>query len=160
MFAIRRYRAGDLESVMTLHRICLEQVGLRPGDGVWYDDDLPRIEQVYLADRGEFLMGESDERVVAMGGLRRVDDDVAEMTRMRVHPDCQGRGYGTRMLAALEARAVELGYGRVRGDTTLNQPAAIALYKGHGWYELDRKTVGALTVVYGEKVLRPVRVSD
>jgi ribosomal protein S18 acetylase RimI-like enzyme len=157
-FRLRRYRRSDLDAVKSLHRIGLAQVGLAPGDGVYYDDDFPRIHQVYLADRGEFLVGEisgagTGARLVAMGGLRRIDDETAEICRMRTHPEFQRRGYGTRMLRALEARAVELGYGRLRLDTTLNQTAAWALYLRHGWREVARETVGDLTVLYGEKSL-------
>jgi hypothetical protein len=57
------------------------------------------------------------------------------------------------MLAELEARAVELGYRRLCGDTTLNQAVAIELYTRHGWRETHRKTVGALTVIFFEKQL-------
>ncbi|GII03758.1 GNAT family N-acetyltransferase [Planobispora takensis] len=151
---IRRYRWSDLEAVWALHQICLAQVGLQPGDGVWYDDDFPRIHEVYLADRGEFLVGEiPGGRVVAMGGLRRIDDTTAEMCRMRVHPEFQRRGYGARMVSALEIRAIALGYSRLRGDTTLNQPAAIELYRKYGWHEVRREERGGCVVVYGEKDL-------
>ncbi|MFC4062525.1 GNAT family N-acetyltransferase [Planomonospora corallina] len=155
-FRIRRYRWSDLEAVCALHQICLAQVGLAPGDGVWYDDDFPKINEVYLADRGEFLVGEAGGRVVSMGGLRRVDDETAEMCRLRVHPEHQRRGYGARMVAALEGRAVELGYTRLRGDTTLNQPAAIELYRKYGWREIRREERGGCVVLYGEKDLTGV----
>ena len=49
-FRIRRYRWSDLEAVWALHRIGLAQVGLAPGDGVYYDHDLPRIHEIYLGD--------------------------------------------------------------------------------------------------------------
>ncbi|GAA3118243.1 GNAT family N-acetyltransferase [Planomonospora alba] len=153
---IRRYRWSDLEAVCALHQICLAQVGLAPGDGVWYDDDFPRINEIYLADRGEFLVGEVSGRVVSMAGLRRVDDETAEMCRLRVHPEFQRRGYGARMVSALEARAVELGYTRLRGDTTLNQPAAIELYRKYGWREIRREERGGCVVLYGEKDLTGV----
>lgn len=156
-FRIRRYRWSDLEAVGTLHHICLAQVGLAPGDGVYYDDDFPRIHEIYLAAGGEFLVGEIGGRVVAMGGLRRVDATTAEVCRLRVHPEFQRRGLGTRMLRALEARAVELGYRRLCGDTTLNQRAALVLYQRAGWRETGRKQVGHLTVVYGEKELYPAQ---
>ncbi|GGS97306.1 GNAT family N-acetyltransferase [Planobispora rosea] len=152
-FEIRRYRWSDLESVWALHRICLAQVGLAPGDGVWYDDDFPRINEIYLADRGEFLVGEVSGRVVAMGGIRRVDDETAEMCRLRVHPEFQRRGYGARVVSVLEIRALELGYRRLRGDTTLNQHAAIELYRKYGWREIRREERGGCVVVYGEKEL-------
>ncbi|MCG5216305.1 GNAT family N-acetyltransferase [Streptosporangium sp. KLBMP 9127] len=155
---IRRYRWSDLEAVWALHQICLAQVGLASGDGVYYEDDFPRINEVYLADRGEFLVGEDDEgdgapRIVAMGGLRRIDAQAAEMCRLRVHPEFQRRGYGERILLALESRAIVLGYQTVRGDTTLNQSAAIALYHKYGWREISRADVGGLVVIYGEKNL-------
>ncbi|MEU9831030.1 GNAT family N-acetyltransferase [Streptosporangium sp. NPDC048047] len=151
---VRRYRWSDLESVWALHQICLAQVGLAPGDGVYYEDDFPRIHEIYLADRGEFLVGEVDGgRVVAMGGLRRIDDRTAEMCRIRVHPEFQRRGFGAGIVAELEARAIVLGYTRLRGDTTLNQPAAIELYRKYGWREISREERGGCVVIYGEKEL-------
>ncbi len=149
---IRRYRWSDLESVWALHRICLAQVGLAPGDGVYYEDDFPRINEIYLADRGEFLVGEAaGGRIVAMGGLRRVDSETAEMCRMRVHPEFQRRGFGERMVTELEIRAAELGYLRLCGDTTLNQLAAIELYRKCGWRETRREGRGEHVVIYMEK---------
>ncbi|MDA0634600.1 GNAT family N-acetyltransferase [Nonomuraea sp. MCN248] len=153
---IRRYRWSDLDTLLTLHQICLAEVGLVPGDGVYYDDDFPRIQEIYLACGGDFLVGETGGRVVAMGGLKPVDSETAEVCRLRVHPDVQRRGFGEAMLSALERRAAELGFQRLRGDTTLNQGAALALYERHGWREVSRERVGALTVVYGEKRLPPV----
>ncbi|WP_214325605.1 GNAT family N-acetyltransferase [Nonomuraea sediminis] len=157
---IRRYRWSDLDTILALHRVCLAEVGLVPGDGVYYDDDFPRIQEIYLACGGDFLVGEVDGRVVAMGGLKPIDAETAEVCRLRVHPEQQRRGYGAAMLEALEARAVELGFHSVRGDTTLNQGAALALYERSGWRELSRTRVGELTVIYGEKRLLPALAQD
>ncbi|MEV4568961.1 GNAT family N-acetyltransferase [Nonomuraea sp. NPDC049419] len=157
---IRRYRWSDLDTLLALHRICLAEVGLVPGDGVYYDDDFPRIQEIYLACGGDFLVGEVGSRIVAMGGLKPVDTATAEVCRLRVHPEFQRRGFGAAMLAAIERRAVELGFQRVRGDTTLNQEAALALYQRRGWRELSRERVGELTVIYGEKRLVPRAVIE
>ncbi|GAA1298230.1 GNAT family N-acetyltransferase [Planotetraspora silvatica] len=151
---IRQYRWSDLDAVWTLHQIGLAQVGLLPGDGVYYDDDFPRISEVYLADRGDFLIGEvAGSGIVAMGGLRRVDDQTAEMCRLRVHPEYQRRGYGAQIMEALEQRAGRLGYTLLRGDTTLQQVAALELYRKSGWRELRREVRGDTVVLYGEKRL-------
>ncbi|GAA4558116.1 GNAT family N-acetyltransferase [Planotetraspora kaengkrachanensis] len=151
---IRQYRWSDLDAVWTLHQIGLAQVGLLPGDGVYYDDDFPRISEVYLADRGDFLIGEVvGSGIVAMGGLRRVDEQTAEMCRLRVHPAHQRRGYGGQIMAALEQRAGQLGYSLLRGDTTLQQVAAVELYRKSGWRELRREVRGNAVVLYGEKRL-------
>ncbi|MFC4534059.1 GNAT family N-acetyltransferase [Sphaerisporangium dianthi] len=152
--SLRRYRWSDREAVWDLHRTCLAQVGIIDGDGVYYEDDIPRINQVYLADRGEFLVGEVEGAgIVAMGGLRRIDGETAEMCRLRVHPDFQRRGFATLVLEALERSAVRLGYHALRGDTTLGQGAALELYRKYGWREVRREDRGGLVVVYGEKRL-------
>src|SRR4051812_34454313 len=154
---IRRYAPGDHETVYALHRECLAQVGLCPGDGVYYDDDFGRVEEIYLRGGGEFLVGETrgDEpgRIAVIGGLRRIDDTCAEMVRLRVRPDLQGQGYGAAIVTVLEERAAELGYRVLRADTTVKQPVAMELYRSFGWYEIDRAVTGSTVTVYFEKHL-------
>ncbi|MCO6010249.1 GNAT family N-acetyltransferase [Actinoallomurus purpureus] len=156
---LRRYTRRDHRTVFALHQECLFQVGLRPGDGVYYDGDFARIEEIYLRDRGEFLVGEVRGEVAALGGLRRVDDGTAEMVRLRVRPDLQGRGYGAALVTVLEQRAAELGYRVLRADTTVKQRVAIGLYRSFGWREVDRKATGGTVTVYFEKHLRQEAVS-
>lgn len=150
---IRRYASDDHATVFALHRACLDAVGVRPGDGVYYDDDFGRIEEVYLCNRGEFLVGEVHGVIVALGGVRRVDSGTAEMVRLRVRGDLQGLGYGGAMIRALEERAVELGYRLLRGDTTIKQQQAIDVYLSLGWRIISRRATGDTITVYGEKPL-------
>ena len=72
-------------------------------------------------------MGLLEERLVAMGALKRIDSVTGEIKRMRVVPDYQRRGYGTAILLALEQRADELGISRLKLDTTDIQLAAQSL---------------------------------
>jgi N-acetylglutamate synthase-like GNAT family acetyltransferase len=105
-----------------LHNAALAGTGPHLGNGPW-DDDLHHIERVYLDAGGEFLVGDIDDHVVAMGALQRKDEAVAALRRMRVDPSCQRRGYGHQVLEALESRATELGYVRMVLDTTTAQIA-------------------------------------
>ncbi len=150
---IRRYTSEDHTAVYSLHRECLAQVGVHPGDGVYYDDDFARVEEIYLRAGGEFLVGEVAGEIVAIGGLRRTGDLAGEMVRLRVHPAWQGRGYGAAVVTVLEARAVELGYRILCADTTVKQPVAIELYRSSGWRETGREVTGTTVTVYFEKVL-------
>ena len=129
-----------------LHDLALEWAGAHGGSGEW-DADLDEIPAIYLDARGEFLVGTVGERVVAMGALRRVSDTSARITRMRVHPDHQRRGYGRRVLERLERRAAELGYSRLELDTTTLQTAAQALYASAGYVETRRSQLGPFTVI-------------
>jgi ribosomal protein S18 acetylase RimI-like enzyme len=148
---IRRYQARDHDQVWELHNVALWQVGAHAGNGAW-DDDLHRVEEVYL-NEGEFLVGEVDGRIVAMGALRRTGEDSAEIKRMRVHPDYQRRGYGQQILSALEERARELGYRRLHLDTAVLQTAAQGLYLRNGYHEVGRTVLAGFDAILYEKVL-------
>ncbi len=153
---IRRYRPADRQAVWALHNLALNAVGAHAGNGPW-DDDMHHIPEVYLADRGEFLVGVEDGRLVAMAALRRRDDATAEVKRMRVHPNAQRGGHGRRLLRRIEARAVELGYARLVLDTTERQVAAIGLYTSEGYQETGRATVYGFPCIFYAKTLGEAR---
>ncbi len=138
----RRYRPGDAERVRELHEAAMRDADAY--DESVPDDDLDAIEATYLDAGGEFLVGTVDGEVVAMGALRPAGDrtaplfdslrePAAEVTRMRVDPDHQRRGYGRRLLAALEDCARELGYRELFLDTQPHQRAARGLYESSGF---------------------------
>ena len=117
LMEVRQYRASDHEAVWELHNVALNEVGAHAGNGPW-DDDLHHIEAEYLDAGGEFYVGTIDGRIVAMGALKRLTNTTAEICRMRVHPDFQRRGLGTRILSRLEERARELGFRTLTLETT------------------------------------------
>ena len=149
---IRRYEPNDKRAVRRLHDDALNEVGAHLGSGSW-DDDLDDIENVYLKSGGEFLVGILDGKVVAMGALLRISPQNAELKRMRVRPGLQGRGYGQTMLDALHRRAAELGYYRLRLDTTVQQRAAQRLYLKNGYSEAGRGVIGPFDCIFYEKEL-------
>jgi hypothetical protein len=87
---LRRYEDADEPIVRRLHDEGMRQAGAHAGDGPW-DDDLRAIRSTYLDDAGEFLLGELDGEVVAIGALRRVSQTTAEIKRMRVDSRHQPR---------------------------------------------------------------------
>ena len=147
---IRRYEPSDKRAVRCLHDDALNEVGAHLGSGPW-DEDLDDIEHAYLESGGEFLVGILQGEVVAMGALRRVPPDGAEIKRMRVRPDLQRRGFGQTMLDALHRRAAELGYSTLHLDTTVQQRAARHLYVKNGYREVGRGSVGPFWCVFYER---------
>jgi len=139
MFTLRRYAPTDQGAVEHLHVSAIQQTGAYLGRGLW-DDDVYAIEEVYLKNGGEFLIGECDGLFVAMGALKRTSPERAEIKRMRVHPNYQGRGYGQRMLYELEVRARSLGYQILHLDTSILQIPAQKLYEKNGFREVGRDT--------------------
>jgi ribosomal protein S18 acetylase RimI-like enzyme len=139
MFTLRRYTSSDREEVEHLHVSAIQQTGAYLGRGPW-DDDVYAIEETYLNNQGEFLIGEWDGLFVAMGALKRTSQERAEIKRMRVHPEYQGRGYGQRILEELEARARALDYQILHLDTSTLQIPAQKLYEKNGFREVGRDT--------------------
>lgn len=149
MLTIRRYQAADHDAVWHLHKLALVESGAYADSGTW-DDDLHHIEQVYIENGGEFLVGVCDDQLVAMGALV-VGADKAEVKRMRVHPDHQRRGFGQAVLQQLEERARELGYQSVFLETTAQQEAAQHFYTKNGYDEIERKAWHQFMVILYKK---------
>jgi|ERR1043166_7500341 ribosomal protein S18 acetylase RimI-like enzyme len=153
MLAIRRYEPSDHDAVWELHEIALRAANADAGDGPW-DDDLDRIEEVYLnSGGGEFLVGVVEGRVVAMGAVRRSSEFYGKIRRMRVHPDYQRRGFGQAILTALEQHANEVGYRVLHLDTTTLQEAARHLYTKNGYVEVGRRHAYGFELIFYEKKL-------
>ena len=153
MFTLRRYEPADLEAVEYLHVFAIQQAGAYLGRGPW-DDDVYAIEEAYLDNQGEFLIGEWDGVLVAMGAFRRTSPERAEIKRMRTHPDYQGRGFGQIILTELEARARAMGYKTLHLDTSILQVPAQKLYEKNGFREVGRDIYHGLEVILYEKQLR------
>jgi ribosomal protein S18 acetylase RimI-like enzyme len=147
---LRRYEADDRESVWRLHDVAMRGVGIHLGKGHWYDD-LHEIENVYLHNGGEFLVGTLGDEVVAMGAVKKTTDDRAEIKYMRVDPEFQRRGFGRVIFTVLERRAAELGYETLHLDTAVQQKTARRLYESNGYREARRGRKGAIDCVFYEK---------
>lgn len=141
--SVRQYRPDDRDRVRALHVAALEHAGAYFGAGA-ADDDLDRIEAAYL-DSGDFLVGEVDERVVAMGAFLPAEAgdvpdafaplpaDAGLIKRMRVDPDWHREGYGQAIYDELEARARAAGIETLFLDTTGRQTAAQGFYEANGF---------------------------
>ncbi len=150
MLEIRRYESSDYDVVWNLHVSGLQNVGAYLGNGPW-DNDLHAIEHVYFYNQGEFLVGTYEGRIVAMGAFRKTSEKLAEIKRMRVDPDFQGRGFGQIILDELETRALALGYTKLHLDTSVLQIAAQKLYMKNGFRETGREVHRGLECILFEK---------
>lgn len=87
--------------------------------------------------QGIFVVGRDAGQPVACGGVRLVDGDVGELKRMYVVPAARRRGIARALLRHLEHEARTLGATRLRLETGLNQPEAIALYASAGYVDTE-----------------------
>jgi ribosomal protein S18 acetylase RimI-like enzyme len=113
-------------------------------------NDVRGARAVFIVARG------ADGTPVGCGALRPIGDDVAELKRMYSRP---GSGAGVHILAALERRAVELGYRELWLETRRVNGRAVAFYEKHGYRTIDNygKYLGREDAVCMGKPLDDVR---
>jgi len=152
---LRQYQAKDNESVKTLHYAGLNQFSadVKSEGYLSIDADLDDIENIYIRDKGAFLVGIYEGKLAAMGALKKLSATRGEIKRMRVHPDYQRYGFGQLILQKLLEVAAQLGYTELCLDTTAQNIPAQRLYEKFGFVQVRRGKMGRLNVIFYEKHL-------
>jgi putative acetyltransferase len=124
--------AGDLDRVRLLFG--------EYADGLGFDLGFQDFERE-LADPVGFyvriLLAEEQGEAAGCVALRDLGEGICEMKRLYVRPAFRGRGLGRVLAEAVVAEARELGYERMRLDTTPSMAAAQALYEELGFREIE-----------------------
>ncbi|MBC7279594.1 GNAT family N-acetyltransferase [Nocardioides sp.] len=103
----------------------------------------PTVPEMFESPAGAFFVAYLDEVPAASGAWRRSGEQVmgtdvsAEIKRMYVVPEAQGRGLAKRMLAHVEASARETGFGVMVLTTGGLQHEAIGLYAANGYVDVE-----------------------
>ena len=106
-----------------------------------------------LAPKGAFLVARLDGHPVGCGSVRKLGESTAEIKRMWIDPVARRCGVGRRLLAALEAKAVELGCRSIRLDTNAHLTEAVALYRSSGYVEVPAYNDNPYAAHWFEKAL-------
>jgi GNAT superfamily N-acetyltransferase len=132
----------------------LKAAGIAVDDDYYAGEDFADLAGTYSeAAGGAMFVGEVDGKIVAMGGIRQINETTCELLRMRVYPEYQGQGYGTAILRLLELEARRLGYKGIRLLTGEKQHPAIDLYSRHGYRVVRRETLIGIPSVHMTKEL-------
>ena len=114
-------RRRHLRAVLDIER----QVYPRPWSARLFEDELDRSGRVYLVAR----VGPT---VVGYAGLLMIADD-GHVATVAVHPDWQGRGMATRLLAELVQGALDLGANQLTLEVRVSNQAAQHVYRRFGF---------------------------
>ncbi len=102
MFTVRRARLTDVAQMMPILEDYARQAEI-----------LPRSEEDVYRSIREWVVAETETRVVGMGSLLVMWHDLAEIRSLVIHPDFQGYGLGRQMVDLLMAEARDLKLKRV-----------------------------------------------
>jgi putative acetyltransferase len=100
--------------------------------------ELAGLPSTYSPPEGTALLVRDDAHVaVGFVGVRRFAEGEAELKRMYLAPEARGGGHGRALAAEAVEAARSLGYRRLLLDTVASLTAAIAIYEGLGFVEVD-----------------------
>jgi GNAT superfamily N-acetyltransferase len=100
-----------------------------------FQRQLSELPAEFAPPSGCLLLGRYGGRPVGCVGLRDLGDDICEMKRLYVRPECRGRGIGKGLAKEVIEKAKTIGYGCMRIDTF--DDTAKALYASLGFKEID-----------------------
>ncbi len=113
----------------------------------------PAVDETLRRPSGLLLVAYLDGEPIGCGALRLHPKRIGELKRIWVAPSARGLGLGRRLLAELEARALENGARRVQLDTNRVLAEAITMYRSAGYYEIERFNDNAYAHHWFEKTL-------
>lgn len=107
---------------------------------VAFDDELNALPWDYAAPRGQLLVAQAGDDLLACCALRPLDDvdysNACEIRRLYVRPAHRGLGLGRRLTEAQMDFARMRGYSCMLLDTLSDMEAARALYEDLGFEEI------------------------
>lgn len=159
---IRPYRTADQAGIRALHDRTPPAGSTATGPQLW-PADLDEIARRYLAF---WVAVDGDEQVVGMVGVAAPGPEappfvlwdragLAQVKRMRVAPERQRQGIGAALLRAVHVWRQANGGGPLIVETTVQQTAAVALYRQMGYNDVGRSWLGAYELIWLERDVMP-----
>jgi ribosomal protein S18 acetylase RimI-like enzyme len=102
-----------------------------------FETELKELDGMYAKPFGGIILYKQDDEFSGCVGIRKQQDDIAEMKRMYVRSGQRKQGIGNGLLQEAILLAKELGYKKIRLDTLNTMISAMALYRKHGFKEID-----------------------
>lgn len=134
-FIVRRYKHIDKEKVRELYELASHHSEIGYRSGPW-EKDFDDIEGHFF-NGGEFLVGLIDDTVVAIGGYRKMPNNIGQIRRMRVHPDHRRKGYAQQIIQKLEEEAQRNKIGELQLKTSTQQKMAQNFYEKNGFKKIE-----------------------
>jgi GNAT superfamily N-acetyltransferase len=101
-----------------------------------FSKEVDTIDQQYHKPAGGLVLAFYTDLPAGCVGVRRLDEETAELKRMFVRQEFRGYQIGVTLLQQAISLAKELGYRKLRLDTLENMTKAQQLYRSFGFYEI------------------------
>jgi ribosomal protein S18 acetylase RimI-like enzyme len=101
-----------------------------------FNDELNQLPGHYSPPFGSILLAFHDSKIAGCVAVKKIESDIAEMKRLYVRPDFQGKKIGRGLAEEIISIAKQKGYKRIRLDTVPSMKAAISLYQSLGFHSI------------------------
>jgi len=101
-----------------------------------FDDELMEIKTMYGLPEGGIILCKIGDEFIGCVGIRKIDNNTAELKRMFIKPASQKKGIGKALLEKAVELAKKYNYTTIRLDTLNYMTPAIKFYKKYGFYEI------------------------
>lgn len=103
-----------------------------------FEGELDSLEKLYNNDDTSFiLVKDLDHRLVACGGIKKLDDDSCELKRVYVRPEYRGRGIARELTNIAINKAKKNNFAKIVLDTSHNLKSALNLYYSLGFEHIE-----------------------
>ncbi|MDE7176774.1 MAG: GNAT family N-acetyltransferase [Lachnospiraceae bacterium] len=147
---IRKAEKEDLQRILDLQYLAYQSEAK-----LFHDPDIPPLKQTLAEVESEFQKGiilkAVDENDTIIGSVRAYyENDTVYIGKLMVHPEKQGQGIGTRLLAAIENEYPQQRYELFTSSKSIKN---IELYEKSGYKIFREKQItDELKFVYLEKL--------
>ncbi|MBC7936921.1 MAG: GNAT family N-acetyltransferase [Rhizobacter sp.] len=101
-----------------------------------FEAELQSLDKMYTLPNGGIILCKKESLFIGCVGIRKIDDESAEMKRMWVKKNQHGKGLGSELLHKAIALAKNCGYKKIKLDTLNTMTPAISLYRKNGFVEI------------------------
>lgn len=101
-----------------------------------FDEELVAIKKMYGLPEGGIILCKSGDEFIGCVGIRKIDNNTAELKRMFIKQAWQKQGIGKVLLEKAIELAKKINYNTIRLDTLNYMTPAIKLYRQYGFYEI------------------------
>jgi carbonic anhydrase len=101
-----------------------------------FDDELLEVKTMYGSPEGGIILCKAGNKFIGCAGIRKINNNTAELKRMFIKPVYQNQGIGKVLLEKAIELAKKINYSFIRLDTLNYMKPAINLYKQYGFYEI------------------------
>ncbi len=140
---MRSITPADDAALAQIIRTNLEKRHLNIPGTAYFDPQLDHLSSFYTApgaNRVYFVLADDAGRVLGGAGIGEFDGfpHWGEVQKLYLHEDARGKGWGRRLMRALEAWARQAGYRQLYLETHSNLKEAMGLYEALGFQEIPR----------------------